>query len=102
MIFLLQIISCRERILALSIDGMAWELRTDNWNPLNISNNTAKIDMIASNQHMTLAVTDGQLFNLDTGSRIEVPGQVVDIACGAEHSVALTDEADVYAWGTAT
>jgi regulator of chromosome condensation len=37
---------------------------------------------------------------LGQGDSAELPGGVVQIACGASHSIALTAEGDVYSWGT--
>lgn len=46
----------------------------------------------------------GQLGDASTASRyepvpVEVPGQVVDVAAGREHSCALVSEGDAYCWG---
>lgn len=95
--------SCRDKILVVSEADAAWEFMSDTWTPLNleISGNKAKIHQLAGNELSTLAICSGEVFDIRSGAQIPVPGEVVDVACGLEHFVALTKQGDVYTWGNA-
>ncbi|KAM3718743.1 RCC1 domain-containing protein [Dirofilaria immitis] len=71
----------------------------------------------AGNDHILILTTNGNVYSMGTGSRGELghgtleceqqprlveylsPLIVIQVACGGWHSVALTDDGDVYLWG---